>query len=312
MPGLERRLKAELTGDVRFDPFTRGRYATDASHYQITPVGVVVPRTIEEADRAIAIARAEKVTVLPRGGGTSQCGQTVGPSLVVDCSKYLNRILDLDVAGRRVAVEPGIVLDDLNRQLKKHGLWYPVDISTASRATIGGMAGNNSCGGRSLRYGTMRDNVVAIDAILANGTKAHFGRIGRAEDAPEAIRPLARDLLAIGARDMVMKTWPSTATLYRGARLADAAGAGLQVTVNPARTPDSLVVNGKITNTASSAREIPRLRVALRDDHNAEVASQVIDPPRNSLAPGATTAFSTVFKNPDSAATGVAVTFAAQ
>jgi FAD/FMN-containing dehydrogenase/Fe-S oxidoreductase len=201
MPGLERRLKAELTGDVRFDPFTRGRYATDASHYQITPVGVVAPRTIEEADRAIAIARAEKVTVLPRGGGTSQCGQTVGPSLVVDCSKYLNRILDLDVAGRRVAVEPGIVLDDLNRQLKKHGLWYPVDISTASRATIGGMAGNNSCGGRSLRYGTMRDNIVAIDAILANGTKAHFGRIGRAEDAPEAIRPLARDLLAIGARE---------------------------------------------------------------------------------------------------------------
>jgi predicted Zn finger-like uncharacterized protein len=119
-------------------------------------------------------------------------------------------------------------------------------------------------------------------------------------------------LLAIGARDMVMKTWPSTASLYRGARLADAVGAGLQVTVNPARTPDSLVVNGKITNTASSAREIPRLRVALRDDKNAEVASQVIDPPRNSLAPGATTAFSTVFKNPDSAATGVAVTFAAR
>ena len=87
MPGLERRLKAELTGDVRFDAFTRGRYATDASHYQITPVGVVAPRSIEEADRAIAIARAEKVTVLPRGGGTSQCGQTVGPSLVVDCSK---------------------------------------------------------------------------------------------------------------------------------------------------------------------------------------------------------------------------------
>jgi FAD/FMN-containing dehydrogenase/Fe-S oxidoreductase len=201
MPGLERRLRAELTGDVRFDPFTRGRYATDASHYQIMPVGVVAPRSIEEADRAIAIARAEKVTVLARGGGTSQCGQTVGPSLVVDCSKYLNRILDLDVAGRRVAVEPGIVLDDLNRQLKKHGLWYPVDISTASRATIGGMAGNNSCGGRSLRYGTMRDNVLSIDAILADGATAHFGRIGSADDAPEAIRPLARDLLAIGARE---------------------------------------------------------------------------------------------------------------
>ena len=149
MPGLERRLKAELSGDVRFDRFTRGRYATDASHYQVMPVGVVAPRTIEEADRAIGIARAEGATVLARGGGTSQAGQTVGPSLVVDCSKYLTRILDLDVKHRRCTVEPGIVLDDLNRQLKPHGLWFPVDISTASRATIGGMAGNNSCGGRS-------------------------------------------------------------------------------------------------------------------------------------------------------------------
>ena len=115
MPGLERRLKAELSGDVRFDRFTRGRYATDASHYQIMPVGVVAPRTIEEAERAIGIARAEGVTVLARGGGTSQAGQTVGESLVVDCSKYLTRILDLDVKRARCTVEPGIVLDDLNR-----------------------------------------------------------------------------------------------------------------------------------------------------------------------------------------------------
>ena len=100
-PGLERRLRAEITGDVRFDAFTRGRYSTDASHYQIVPVGVVVPRTIEEADRAIGIARAEGVTVLARGGGTSQCGQTVNDSLVVDCSKYLSRVLDLDVKRRR-------------------------------------------------------------------------------------------------------------------------------------------------------------------------------------------------------------------
>ncbi|HVZ53752.1 MAG TPA: FAD-binding and (Fe-S)-binding domain-containing protein, partial [Pseudolabrys sp.] len=201
-PGLERRLKAALSGDVRFDPFTRGRYSTDASHYQIAPLGVVAPRTIEEADRAIAIARAEGVTVLARGGGTSQAGQTVGESLVVDCSKYLTRVLDLDVKGARCAVEPGIVLDDLNRQLKPHGLWFPVDISTASRATIGGMAGNNSCGGRSLRYGTMRDNVLAIDAILADGTRGHFGRIGGdLADVPAPLRPLAQDLLAIGARE---------------------------------------------------------------------------------------------------------------
>lgn len=201
LPGLERRLKSELAGEVHFDRFTRGRYATDASHYQITPVGVVVPRTIDEAERAIGIARAEGVSVLPRGGGTSQCGQTVGESLVVDCSKYLNRVLDLDVARQRCTVEPGIVLDDLNRQLKPHGLWFPVDVSTASRATIGGMAGNNSCGGRSLRYGTMRDNVIGIDAVLADGTRAHFGPMGVPDDVPPALKPLAQDLIAIGTRE---------------------------------------------------------------------------------------------------------------
>jgi FAD/FMN-containing dehydrogenase/Fe-S oxidoreductase len=202
MPGLERRLKAELSGEVQFDRFARGRYATDASHYQIMPVGVVAPRTIEEAERAIGIARAEGVSVLARGGGTSQAGQTVGDALVVDCSKYLTRVLDLDVKGARCAVEPGMVLDDLNRQLKPHGLWFPVDISTSSRATIGGMAGNNSCGGRSMRYGTMRDNVIAIEAVLADGTLAHFGRIGGSlNDVPAPLRPLAKDLLAIGARE---------------------------------------------------------------------------------------------------------------
>src|SRR5689334_496989 len=198
---LEEQLRRVITGELLFDRFSRGRYATDASFYQIMPHGVVVPRTIDEALRALAIAREAGRTVTPRGGGTSQCGQTVNDGIVIDFSKHLNRMLSLDVENRSCVVEPGIVLDDLNRKLKKHGLWFPVDISTASRATIGGMAGNNSCGGRSLRYGTMRDNIVAIDAILANGTKARFGRIGSADDAPEAIRPLARDLLAIGARE---------------------------------------------------------------------------------------------------------------
>jgi FAD/FMN-containing dehydrogenase/Fe-S oxidoreductase len=202
MPGLERRLKAELSGEVHFDRFNRGRYATDASQYQIMPVGIAAPRTIEEAERAIGISRAEGVTVLPRGGGTSQAGQTVNDSLVVDCSKYLTRILDLDVKRARCTVEPGIVLDDLNRALKPHGLWFPVDISTASRATIGGMAGNNSCGGRSMRYGTMRDNVISIEALLADGTLAHFGPIGGdLSGVPPMLRPLAKDLLALGARE---------------------------------------------------------------------------------------------------------------
>src|SRR5215831_18495490 len=201
-PGLERRLKAEVSGDVWFDRFTRGRYATDASHYQMMPVGVVAPRSVAEAERAIALARAEGVTVLPRGGGTSQSGQTVNRSLVIDCSKYLNRILDVDEAGRRCTVEPGIVLDDLNRKLKPHGLWFPVDISTASRATIGGMAGNNSCGARSLRYGNTRENVISIDAILPDGTSGHFGPAARdLSDLPASspVVPLMRDVIEIAA-----------------------------------------------------------------------------------------------------------------
>ena len=196
---LERRLKAEQTGDVRFDAFTRGRYATDASHYQIMPLGVVTPRSAADAEGALAVCRSEGVPVTPRGGGTSQAGQTVNRSVILDCSRYLNRIIDIDAADRRCLVEPGIVLDELNRALRPHGLWFPVDISTASRATIGGMVGNNSCGARSLRYGNTRENVLSIDAVLADGTRAHFGRIGEAGvDVPPA---LIRDLLAIAARE---------------------------------------------------------------------------------------------------------------
>ena len=201
---LERRLRSEITGDVLFDPFSRGRYATDASFYQIMPAGVVVPRTMDEALRAFAIARDDGRIVTPRGGGTSQCGQTINDGLVIDFSKHLTRLVSLDVENRTCAVEPGIVLDDLNRQLKKHGLWFPVDVSTASRATIGGMAGNNSCGGRSLRYGTMRDNTIAMDAVLADGAPLHFGEVPRdlaSVNAPDGGLALFRDMLDLGARE---------------------------------------------------------------------------------------------------------------
>jgi FAD/FMN-containing dehydrogenase/Fe-S oxidoreductase len=201
---LEQRLRSDITGDVFFDSFNRGRYATDASFYQIMPAGVVVPRTMDEALRALAIARDEGRTVTPRGGGTSQCGQTVNNGIVVDFSKHLKRILSLDLESRTCVVEPGIVLDDLNRQLKKHGLWFPVDVSTASRATIGGMAGNNSCGGRSLRYGTMRDNTRAMDAALADGTLLHFGEVPRdlvRVNAPDGGLALFRDMLSLGERE---------------------------------------------------------------------------------------------------------------
>jgi len=204
VPGLERRLKEHLLGEVQFDAFTRGRYATDASHYQIMPLGVVAPRSVKEAEYALALAREEGVSVLPRGAGTSQAGQAVNTSLVIDCSKYLDHLIELDVAGRRCVVEPGLVLDELNRRLKPHGLWFPVDISTSSRATIGGMVGNNSCGARSLRYGNTRENVLSIDAVLADGSVAHFGPAARdLSDLPPAspLLPLARDLLALAARE---------------------------------------------------------------------------------------------------------------
>lgn len=203
MPVLERRLQREADGDVLTGLFDRGRYATDASMYQVVPAAVVVPRSMDGAISALGVAREEGVPVTARGGGTSQCGQTVNSGLVLDTSKHLNGIVELDVEGRRAVVQPGIVLDELNRRLKPHGLWFPVDISTASRATIGGMAANNSCGGRSLRFGTTRDNVLSIEAVLADGTEAQFGPVAPSQpqpgNAPEA--RLFADLLALGARE---------------------------------------------------------------------------------------------------------------
>jgi len=209
-PGLERRLKAALKGAARFDAATRGRYATDASAYQVMPLGVVFPEGPADVAEALRIAREEGVPVLPRGGGTSQCGQTVNDALVLDCSRHMTRLLSLDVAARRAVVEPGLVLDELNRALAPHGLWFPVDVSTASRATIGGMAGNNSCGSRSLRYGTMRDNTVAIDAILADGTEARFGPLDAVTDRPVP-DALVADLLALGEReaDEILARFPA-------------------------------------------------------------------------------------------------------
>ncbi|HEY5719036.1 MAG TPA: FAD-binding oxidoreductase, partial [Gammaproteobacteria bacterium] len=195
---LEQRLKSALRGEVLFDRFSRGRYATDASIYQMFPLGVVVPRDSDDVRAALEIAREAGVPVLPRGGGTSQCGQTVNRALVLDVSKHLARIVELDPEAGTAVVEPGIVLDQLNAALQPHGWWYPVDVSTASRATLGGMAANNSCGSRSIRYGTMRDNVLGIDAILADGSAAAFGP---AAGMPARQRDLVEQLLRLGARE---------------------------------------------------------------------------------------------------------------
>ena len=203
-PGLQAqlaaRLRRETTGEVLFSRADRGRYATDASIYQVEPVGVLVPRTIEDVQTAMAIARESGVPVLPRGGGTSQCGQTVNRALVLDCSKYLRNVLEIDPDRRRAVVEPGIVLGHLNAALKPHGLFFPVDPSTHARCTIGGMAANNSCGSKSIRYGLMADNVAAIDAILADGTRFRFGPdwSGQGATTPQVIGELMARLQTLG------------------------------------------------------------------------------------------------------------------
>ena len=166
---LAAQLSRELEGEVLFDAFSRGRYSTDASVYQIQPIGVVVPRTRQDVLATIQIAAEHGVPLLPRGAGTSQCGQTVGEALVVDASKFLREVRTFRPSERTISVDPGIVLDELNRFLKPHGLFFPIDVSTSSRATIGGMAGNNSVGARSLHYGHMVDNVIGIQAVLADG-----------------------------------------------------------------------------------------------------------------------------------------------
>jgi FAD/FMN-containing dehydrogenase/Fe-S oxidoreductase len=201
---LEERLRREVQGEVMFDAFSRGRYSTDASIYQIEPLGIVVPTGREDVATALQIAREEGVPVLPRGGGTSQCGQTVARALVVDCSKYMDRVVSVDVEARRARVQPGVVLERLNKSLRRHKLFFPVDVSTGDRATIGGMTANNSCGARSIRYGNMVHNVRAIDALLADGSTAHFAEVpgNFGEDVePERYRELVRGMRALHRRE---------------------------------------------------------------------------------------------------------------
>ena len=201
---LAARLRREIEGDVLFDPFTRGRYSTDASHYQIEPIGVVVPRTEADITRVIGIAAQENLPILPRGAGSSQCGQTIGQAIIIDVSRYLNHVMDFSPEQKIVTVQPGVTLDQLNAFLKSNGLMFMVDVSTSSCATIGGMAGNNSCGARSIRYGTMRDNVHAIEALLADANTHHFGEIPLDIDQLQGhstYRSLAKKLVLLGTQE---------------------------------------------------------------------------------------------------------------
>ena len=176
---IAKEIQGQVKGKVLFDEFSRGRYSTDSSLYQIKPVGAVLPVDTNDVLQIMEYSQKHHIPLLARGGGSSQCGQTVGESIVLDYSKHQNKILEFNKEEKTVWVEPGIVLDQLNAYLKPHGLWYPVDVSTSSRATIGGMTGNNSCGSRSLYYGNMVNNVLAVEAILDDGTIHTFEDINK-------------------------------------------------------------------------------------------------------------------------------------
>jgi len=174
---LEHELRKVVAGDVRFDRISRLLYSTDASMYQVEPIGVVIPRDADDVQAAVEVARRQQVALLPRGGGTSLTGQTVNRALVLDFSRHMNRVLEVDAEGQWAKVEPGLVQDELNRHVRPMGLLFGPDTSTSNRATLGGMLGNNSGGSHSIAYGLTVDHVIEVTALLADGTRVVFGDV---------------------------------------------------------------------------------------------------------------------------------------
>ena len=181
MADLQTDLETRLEGDVRFDKVSRALYSTDASVYQIEPIGVVIVRSRDDILSAIECARQHGCSITARGGGTSQAGQAIGAGLQVDTSKYYNKVLEVNVEERWARVEPGIVLDELNAQLAPYRLRFAPDISTASRATVGGMISNNSSGARSVLYGKTIDHVLDLHVALADSSVVHFKPLDKDE-----------------------------------------------------------------------------------------------------------------------------------
>ena len=212
---LQAELKARISGEVRFDRTSRMLYSTDASNYQIEPIGVVVPKSQDDAIAAIELATSHGVPILPRGGGSSLAGQTVGAALVIDMSKYCNRVLDLDLEAATATVETGSSLDLLNKQLKANGLMFGPDPSSSNRATIGGVIGNNSTGSHSILYGMTADNVQRARVALAGGGTFELGPGTTEELAALAVHQdargrLLRNLLDFQERnaDLIARDFP--------------------------------------------------------------------------------------------------------
>ncbi len=178
--GIARDLEALVGGRVRFGRHDRMLYATDASIYQVEPIGVVAPDTIDAAEKVVGYCADHGLAVLPRGAGSSLAGQTVADAVVIDFSPFCHRIGDIDPEAGTVEVEPGVVLDQLNRAAAAHDLMFGPDVASSTHATLGGMIGNNSAGAHSILYGRTVEHVEGLEVVLADGTRLAFDR-GAAE-----------------------------------------------------------------------------------------------------------------------------------
>ena len=232
-PALEADLRRRIKGEVRFDPYSRALYSTDASLYQMEPIGVVIPRDAEDVTVTIATCAQAGVAVLPRGGGTSLAGQTVNRAVVLDFSKYMDRVVEVNPEERWMRAQPGITLDELNRQVRPHGLHFPPDPTTSNRATVGGAIGNNSCGAHSVLYGKTSDHVRELSVVLADGTGAIFGaldgpslerKLGQGDLEDHLYRDVAR--IAKEQREEIARRYPRLMRRVSGYNLDLVAGDG--------------------------------------------------------------------------------------
>ena len=228
---LVEELRRGVTGEVRFDKMSRILYSTDASIYQIEPVGVVIPRTADDVVAVIETAHRYGVPVLPRGGGTSLAGQTVGHAIVIDFSKYMRQVLEINTEEGWVRTQPGIVLDELNHHLEPHGVLFAPDPSTSNRGNVGGALGNNSCGAHSIVWGKTVDNVHRLSAVLSNGQTVEFGALNGVDLESKMRRDglegdIYRRLIAIGEanRDEIPKRYPSIQRRVSGYNLDELLG----------------------------------------------------------------------------------------
>src|SRR5437588_1285833 len=180
-PELEAALRRNVRGEVRFDNGSRALYATDGSNYRQIPIGVVIPRDNDDVIAAVSICREHAAPLLCRGGGTSLAGQCCNVAVVLDFSKYMAQIVELDPHKRNARVQPGVILDHLRSAAEKHKLTFGPDPASHSRCTIGGMIGNNSCGVHALMGGKTVDNIHSLDLLLYDGTRLTVGPTTEAE-----------------------------------------------------------------------------------------------------------------------------------